>query len=167
MAAAAGVTLSLANNGKQSAHFMVYGYKGEFTEPQHIDVLGRQDLQVPVPAGSYDLTVLGPNRFQYELKGSTAGAAAGVDLTVAGRTGQRDVELEISNHGPGTVSLEVRSLQYAEAAEQLVLKSGQRKKLGWPAPGGWYDVELTSVDDAGFRRRATGRDEDGGEGISG
>jgi phospholipase C len=164
---AAGVMLELANGGKQSAHFIVYGYEGEFVEPQHIDVLGRQELHVPVPAGRFDLTVLGPNRFQYELKGSTAGAAAGVDLTVTGRRGKRDVELEISNHGPGSVSLEASSLQYAEAAEKLVLKSGQRKKLGWPAPDGWYDVELTSVDDAGFRRRSTGREEDGGEGISG
>jgi phospholipase C len=164
---AAGVTLELANSGKQSAHFIVYGYEGEFAEPQHIDVLGRQKLHVPVPAGSFDLTVLGPNRLQYELKGTTAGAAAGVDLTVTGRRGRRDVELEISNHGPGSLSLDVRSLQYAEAAEKLVLTSGQRKRLGWPAPGGWYDVELTSVDDAGFRRRSTGREEDGGEGISG
>jgi phospholipase C len=166
VAAAPGVTLELANNGKQSAHFIVYGYEGEFAEPRHVDVLGRQQVQVPVPSGSFDLTVLGPNRFQYELKGSMAGAAAGVDLIVTGR-GKRDVELEISNQGPGTVRLEVRSLQYAKAAERLVLKSGQRKKLGWPAPDGWYDVELTSADDAAFRRRATGREEDGRDGISG
>jgi phospholipase C len=163
---AAGVTLELANSGKRSAHFIIYGYQGELAEPQHVDVLGRQKVHVPVPSGSFDLTVLGPNRFQYETKGSTAGAAAGVVLTVTGRDGQH-VELEISNHGRDSVRLEARSLQYANATEKLTLKSGQRRTLAWPAPDGWYDIALTSVNDTGFRRRATGREEDGSEGVSG
>ncbi|MET3142351.1 UNVERIFIED_ORG: hypothetical protein ABIB13_002066 [Arthrobacter sp. UYEF2] len=162
-----GFTLGLGNSANQSTHFTVYGYAGEFTEPRHFDVVGKQEVQIPLPGGIFDLIVTGPNRFQHELKGTTAGAAAGVDVAVAGRRGKKDVELELSNDGPSTVTLVLKSLQYVDGTENLTLKSGHRKKLGWLAAEGWYDVEITSPDDASFRRRLTGREEDGKTGISG
>ncbi|QSZ49788.1 phospholipase C, phosphocholine-specific [Arthrobacter sp. D5-1] len=161
------VTLALGNSGSRSTHFTVYGYAGEVTEPRHIDVLGTQNLDLPVAAGTFDVIVTGPNRYQYELKGTTAGAASGVDVELAGRRGKKAVELELRNNGTATVTLALESLQYTENADTVKLKPGHTKKIGWETLGGWYDIQVTSADDATFRRRLTGREEDGQEGISG
>ncbi|GAB2741004.1 phosphocholine-specific phospholipase C [Arthrobacter bambusae] len=164
---ASGLTLSLDNNGTQSAHFTVYGYAGEVTEPRHVDVKGPVSVQLPLAGGSFDLIVTGPNRYQYELKGTTAGAAAGVDVTVNGPRGQKAVEIELRNNGSKTVQLNIAALQYVGDADQQVLKPGQKKKIGRQTLQGWYDVEITSPDDPSFRRRLTGREEDGQVGVSG
>lgn len=161
------IALTLANAGTSSTHFTLYGYAGELTEPRHVDVLGRQNVDLPVASGAFDVVVTGPNRYQYELKGTTAGEAFGVDVTVNGRRGRKDVELELRNNGTATVSLGLKSLQYADGVETVTLKPGHTRKIGWETLNGWYDLEITSAEDTTFRRRLTGREEDGHEGISG
>lgn len=161
------IALSLGNNGSQSTHFTVYGYAAQVTEPQHFDVLGQRNVQFPITSGAFDLIVTGPNRFQYELKGTTAGPAVGVDVSATGRRGIKDVVLELSNKGTETVTVLLSSLQYTESSDEVKLKAGHTKKIGWETLEGWYDVEITSPDDPDFRRRLTGREEDGKPGISG
>ncbi|MDD7836133.1 phosphocholine-specific phospholipase C [Paenarthrobacter sp. AB444] len=167
VAAPGKLTLALTNTGSRSTHFAIYGYAGELAEPRHVDVLGNDAVELLPASGAFDVVVTGPNRFQYELKGTTAGAASGVDVTVNGRRGNKAVELEVRNNGGASVTLAVKSLQYAPGAETVKLKAGQSKKIGWETVSGWYDVEVTSPGDPTFRRRLTGRDEDGREGISG
>ncbi|ABM09116.1 phosphocholine-specific phospholipase C [Paenarthrobacter aurescens] len=163
-----GIALALANSGTSSTHFTIYGYAGEVTEPRHADVLGNQTVDLPVAAsGAFDVVVTGPNRYQYELKGTTAGAASGVDVTVNGRRGNKAVELEVRNNGTEPVTLKLESLQYADSQDNVKLKPGHTKKIGWETLNGWYDLEVTSAEDTTFRRRLTGREEDGREGISG
>ena len=95
------------------------------------------------------------------------GAATGVDVSVNGRRGNKAVELEVRNNGKATVTLILKSLQYAQGHESVKLKAGHSKKIGWETLNGWYDLEVTAAEDATFRRRLTGRQEDGQEGISG
>lgn len=161
------ITLALANSGTRSSHFTIYGYAGEVTEPRHADVLGNQKVELTVPSSDFDVVVTGPNRYQYELKGSTAGLAAGVDVTMNGRRGNKAVELEVRNNGGASVTLKLESLQYLDGSDTVKLKPGQTKKIGWETLQGWYDIQVTSPEDASFRRRLTGREEDGREGISG
>ena len=161
------ITLALANSGTRSTHFTIYGYTGEVTEPRHLDVRGNQKVELPVPSGEFDVVVTGPNRYHYELKGSTAGVAAGVDVTVNGQRGNKAVELEVRNNGAATVTLRLESLQYADGNDTVKLKPGQNRKIGWETLQGWYDLQVTSPEDASFRRRLTGREEDGREGVSG
>jgi phospholipase C len=161
------IVLALGNTGTRSTHFTVYGYAGEVTEPRHVDVQGSQDIELPSAEGTFDVVVTGPNRYQYELKGTTAGAASGVDVTVNGRRGKKAVELVLRNNGTETVTLRLESLQYAANSDTVKLKAGHTKKLGWDTLGGWYDLQVTSADDTSFRRRLTGREEDGQEGITG
>lgn len=161
------VVLALGNSGTRSTHFTVYGYAGEVTEPRHVDVLGSQSVDLPLASGTFDVVVTGPNRYQYELKGTTAGPASGVDVTVNGRRGKKAVELEVRNNGTVTVTLTLDSLQYADNNHTVKLKPGHKKKIGWETPNGWYDLEITAAEDATFRRRLTGREEDGNDGISG
>ncbi|MCP2047748.1 UNVERIFIED_ORG: phospholipase C [Paenarthrobacter nicotinovorans] len=161
------LVLALGNSGTRSTHFTVYGYTGEVTEPRHVDVLGSQSVELPLGSGAFDVVVTGPNRFQYELKGTTAGAASGVDVSVNGRRGNKAVELEVRNNGATTVTLALQSLQYAPGRDSVKLKAGHSKKIGWDTMNGWYDVEITAAEDPTFRRRLTGREEDGREGVSG
>ncbi|OFI37388.1 phospholipase C, phosphocholine-specific [Arthrobacter sp. SW1] len=164
--AADGVTLSLRNQGTSSTHFAVYGYAGEVTEPRHVDVKASETVKLPAPSGSFDLIVTGPNRYQYELKGSTAGAAAGVDVSVTGRSGDA-LHLELRNSGSSPVTLQLVSLQYKELGTTLKLQAGATKALAWETLSGWYDIEATVIEDASFRRRLTGCEENGLPGISG
>lgn len=161
------LALTLANPGERSAHFTVYGYAGETAEPRHADVKGSAVVELPLATDSFDVVVSGPNRFHYEAKGTTAGAASGVDVTVNGRRGTREVEVEVRNDGRAAVTLTFAALQYVEGSQTVKLKPGQARKLGWATVEGWYDVEVTSAEDRSFRRRLTGREEDGREGISG
>ncbi len=160
------VALSLRNGGTSSAHFAVYGYAGELAEPLHADVKGAKALTLAAPSASFDLIVTGPNRYQYELKGSTAGAAAGVDVSVVSREGS-EVVLELRNSGSAAVTLRLASLQYKELSATVKLKPGGSKVLGWETLKGWYDIEVTADGDATFRRRLTGCEENGKPGISG
>ncbi|WP_241983310.1 phospholipase domain-containing protein [Cryobacterium tagatosivorans] len=163
----AGVTMALKNTGSRSTHFTLYSYAGEYAVPQHFDVQKRLSVDVPVKNGKFDLAVSGPNGFQYELAGTSAGPAVGVDASITDDREAGDVELAVSNTGSVAVTLTFTSLQYVSHAHTQVLRPGQRKKLSWPALNGWYDVEISTPEDTSFRRRLTGRVEDGRPGITG
>jgi len=77
------------------------------------------------------------------------------------------VELEVRNAGSAAVTVSLESLQYSAGKETVKLKPGQSRKIGWDTANGWYDLQVTSTEDGSFRRRLTGREEDGQEGISG
>lgn len=142
------LALTLGNDGSGSCHFAVYSYSGSPTTPRHVDVTSRSVVRVPVA----DLVVQGPNRFWYELSGS-----ATVDVMF------RDGSLELVNYGRSTVTLRVHALRYTTRTSTVRLRPGQRRSLDWATNHGWYDLEVTAPD---FRRRLTGRVEDGRPGIT-
>jgi phospholipase C len=147
-----GSELALTMGG--SCHFTVYPYAGELPEPLHVDAEARAVARIPV-GPAYELVVQGPNRFWYELSGSTAGPA--VDVLFRGGT------LELVNHGRATVTLRVHALRYSNRSTTIRLRGGQRRSLDWATDRGWYDLEVTAPD---FRRRLTGRVEDGRSGVT-
>jgi phospholipase C len=109
-----------------------------------------------IPVGpAYELVVQGPNRFWYELSGSATGPA--VDVVF------REGTLELVNYGRATVTLRVHSLRYGTRSTTVRLRGGQRRSLDWATDRGWYDLEVTAPD---FRRRLTGRVEDGRSGVT-
>jgi phospholipase C len=160
------LTLALGNTGSRSTHFTLYSYAGEYALPQHYDVQKSRSVEVPVKKGKFDLTVCGPNGFQYELRGATEGAAAGVDATVTDNR-KNDVALALSNSGSAAVVLTLKSLQYVSHTHTQVLRPNEHKILTWPGLSGWYDIEISTAEDTTFRRRLTGRAEDGNPGITG
>jgi phospholipase C len=161
------LTLALGNTGSRSTHFTLYSYAGEYAEPQHFDVQKSQSVEVPVKVGTFDLAVAGPNGFRYEVAGTTAGAAAGVDATVTDHGRRDDLVLAVSNTGSAPVTLTMKSLNYADQARTQVLRPNEHKELRWPGLRGWYDIEITVAEDSTFHRRLTGRVEDGRVGITG
>ncbi|MEV4644824.1 phosphocholine-specific phospholipase C [Saccharopolyspora sp. NPDC049357] len=161
------LTLRLANRGTASAHFAVYPYTGEFKEPLHVDV--RDEHVATVKAGDdYQLAVQGPNRFWFELAGSRDGRAAGVDVRSVPNGRTRELRLEFRNAGTEDVVLRARALGYApDESEDVRVPAGGVAGLDWPTDQGWYDVEVTTAQDPSFRRRVTGRVENGAPGVTG
>jgi phospholipase C len=141
------VVLTLGNDASGSCHFAVYSY-GNAPAVAHADVTSRSVVRVPAA----DLVVQGPNRFWYEMSGSAA-------VNVLFRNGS----LELVNYGRSTVTLRVHALRYLARTSTVRLRAGQRRTLKWGTDCGWYDLEVTGPD---FRRRLTGRVEDGRPGIT-
>ncbi|MFI0470189.1 phosphocholine-specific phospholipase C [Saccharopolyspora sp. 5N102] len=161
------LALRLANNGRSAAHFTVYSYAGEFPEPLHIDVSDEHVETLP-NVKEYKLAVQGPNRFWFELSGSAAGKAAGVDVGTRPNTRTGGLTLELRNTGGEAVTLRLRALGYTPGAKREIrLPAGGSNTVEWPTDQGWYDVEVTTPQDKAFGRRATGRIENGAPGVTG
>lgn len=75
----------------------------------------------------------------------------------------REGTLDLVNHGRPTVTLRVHALRYGTRSTTIRLRGGQRRSLDWASDHGWYDLEVTAP---GFRRRLTGRVENGGTGVT-
>ena len=156
--------LDLGNDGERAAHFAIYPYAGELLLPKHVDVERRHTERLAV-TGGYRLAIQGPNRFWYELAGSRLGAAARVDVRPVARNRTR-LGLELENAGRATVTLRLAPLAYARGGQTVSLRPGETRTVSWDTDEGWYDLEVTAREDGTFRRRLTGRVEDGRPGVT-
>ncbi|MER7106777.1 phosphocholine-specific phospholipase C [Streptomyces sp. NPDC000229] len=165
-----GLTVTLSNTGKASAHFALYPYAGEFTAPQHQDVRGTAQWRVPLTRDAYRFTITGPNGFRREFAGTAAG---GAEVTSRIDPHERDLPLTLAATGNRPVTFTVRALGYVDEADlgdwtrQVTVKAGRSRTVVHSAADahGWYDVEVTGPD--GFRRRLMGHIENGRASVSG
>lgn len=165
-----GLTVTLSNSGKASAHFALYPYAGEFTVPQHRDVRGTAQWRVPLTGDAYRFTITGPNGFRREFAGKAAG---GAEVTSYIDPHERDVHLTLAATGDQPVTFTVRPLGYVDEADlgdwtrQITVKAGRSRTVVHSAADahGWYDIEITAPD--GFRRRLMGHIENGRASVSG
>jgi phospholipase C len=158
-----GLTVTLGNLGSATAAFAVYPYAGELPEPPYLDVDGgtTDTVQAQLPQDRWDLVVQGPNRTWQELAGSVTGAAAAVDVRQRFVARRAALGLMLDNHGNRTVTLLVKPLAYKGDARRVRVSAGRTVELTWPTDKGWYDLQVTAVEDSAFRRRLTGRVETG------
>ncbi|MDQ0994091.1 phosphocholine-specific phospholipase C [Streptomyces sp. V3I7] len=114
-------------------------------------------------AGSYDLTVQGPNGFLRVFKG--AERAAGCEVT-ARHVGD-DVELTLTNKGSGAVRLTLTD-GYGGRPQTVTVRAGTavRHTVDLSASKRWYDLTVTSDADPDFVRRFAGHVENGRAGVS-
>ncbi|MEV6067635.1 phosphocholine-specific phospholipase C [Nocardia sp. NPDC052001] len=158
------LSVTLTDTGRASAHFTIYPFAGISGDPRHYDVAHTTTEKFTV-TGKYDLVVQGPNRFWHELRGNSAGAAAGV--RVGAEPGTRGtLALALANHGGRVVIVTVTARRGGGDPRRIELAPGADQRLEWPTHDGWYDLEITAEGDADFRRRVTGRIEDGNPGVS-
>jgi len=159
--------LALSNNGSQSAHFAIYPYGGELPAPSHLDVRhGETPAVVTIPVdGPFELAVQGPNRFWAEVAGTSAGAAAALDVRIENRAGALQLLLVNGSRKPLTVKLKARG--YTSKTTTIELRGKQSRPLFWPTDSGWYDVEVTTPEDPAYRRRLSGHLETGRPSITG
>lgn len=163
--------LRMHNSGKESVHFALYPYAGEFDVPQHFDVLGAAVEGVPIKDGAYDFTLVGPNGFRREFAGKTTGDAALVDVATTVDEATRKLKISITNRGTSTLEARLTVNHYGKSSDQdlKVPVNGQPTVVTWPTADvhGWYDLILTVDGDSSYRRRLMGHIENGEESISG
>ncbi|POX45199.1 phospholipase C, phosphocholine-specific [Streptomyces sp. Ru71] len=114
-------------------------------------------------AGSYDLTVHGPNGFLRSFKGRNK--VAGPEVTA--RYSGDEVELTFTNSGSGAVRLTVAD-GYTGAKRTVSVRAGATVKqlVDLTASRRWYDLTVTSDADASYVRRFAGHVENGRPGVS-
>ncbi|MCF3118594.1 phospholipase C, phosphocholine-specific [Streptomyces arenae] len=170
------LTVRLRNGGSSSAHFALYPYAGEFAVPQHQDVTRTGTWTVPVPRGTYDFTITGPNGFRREFAGgaeSKGGKGGGARLASA--ITRREIHLTLANRGDASLVFTVTPLGYVDEADirrrtrTVRVKAGSSRTVAWHTADehGWYDVEVTADRDTAFRRRLMGHIENGRASVSG
>ncbi|MDG4858629.1 phospholipase C, phosphocholine-specific [Streptomyces sp. T-3] len=159
--------LSLLNSGRSSAHFALYPYAGEYAAPQHIDVRGKAQWEVPLTSSGYRFTVTGPNGFRREFAGTAAGKAA---LSTYLDARAREVHLTLRNTGSTPLTFTLKPLAYADGRPRTVtVQPGKGRTVVHRAAKahGWYDLEVLADGDKEFRRRLMGHIEDGRASVSG
>ncbi len=162
--------LAVRNSGRASAHFALYPYAGEYGTPQHRDVLGRADWEVPVKDGTYRFTLTGPNGFRREHAGTAAGAAAAVRISTRLDAHRRELHLTLVNKGRADLTFTLKPLAYGDAKPRTVtVRAGSTRTVAHAAAPahGWYDLDLSVAQDASFHRRFMGHIENGKESITG
>ncbi|WP_018353121.1 phosphocholine-specific phospholipase C [Longispora albida] len=154
-----GGVLSVRNDGPSSAHLIVWPYAGEFTKPQHLDVLGSSTLDVPA-TDTYQLLVTGPNGFRREFTGA---GAEQIEVRTAIRGLTRQLAITLVNRGPALRTFVV------DGERRINVKPGREYELiqGTARSHGWYDMTITVAEEPGFARRLAGHLENGKESISG
>ncbi|MGW1199917.1 phosphocholine-specific phospholipase C [Streptomyces sp. NPDC002536] len=169
-AAAGVVRLKLRNTGRSSAHFALYPYAGEYAVPQHRDVLGAADWDVPVAKGAYAFTLTGPNGFRREFEGTAQGAAAALHVTSEADARRRELHLTLSNRGRATLTVTLAVDGYGDERPRTVrLAPGSTRTLPYAAhrEHGWYDLVISAAEDRSFKRRLMGHIENGKESVTG
>src|SRR5258708_7518959 len=125
--------------------------------------------------GTYDITVVGPNRFLRRFTGDvsapgvTAQVEAKYDADGFGR-GPRLV-LQLTNGGTENVTFTVAPNNYSDdrARTFRVRAHGRATHVVGPLEDshGWYDLSVTISGDATWSRRFTGHLEDGTNSVTG
>ncbi|WP_344534489.1 phosphocholine-specific phospholipase C [Streptomyces albiaxialis] len=164
--------LTLRNGGRESAHFALLPYAGEYATPRHHDVGAGDEAEVTVPVedGAYDLVLTGPNGFRREFAGKSGGAAAAVEVTSRVGARRRELHLTVANHGDRTLTFRLEPLAYTDAAPRAIrVAAGGTRTVTHRTAGaqGWYDLALTTDTDDSFRRRLMGHIENGEESVTG
>ncbi|SDX57966.1 phospholipase C [Amycolatopsis xylanica] len=169
--------IDFANTGAAGAHFYVYANAFRADGPWRYTVGAGATVadywQAGVPAGAYDLTVVGPNGFLRRLAGNYATATTSgnanpeVKLRYAPTEGK--VYLTMTNTGGKACTITVRSGNRGGGPWTYPVAPGATKE-DWFSVGsgmnGWYDLTATADTTDAFARRFAGHVETGAESTS-
>jgi phospholipase C len=184
--------LALGNSGHfagRSAHFSVYdntlpttpsvasypdGFPGQYTVAPTAHAVETVAAAGPVsPAGAYDITVIGPNRFLRRFTGNvkTAGATATVEANYFADGLEPLLTLTLANGGESALTFTVQANNYSHAPAQTYHVPAGKFLAHEIDPvrtaSGWYDVTVTVSSDSSWSQRFTGHLENGRPSITG
>ncbi len=125
--------------------------------------------------GSYDLSVIGPNRFLRRFKGDATKPGKSVTVTVpyavAPDTGKQAVWFNFANTGTALVTFTITSNAYrSDGPWTYQVSAGGTDEDYFNAvyhANGWYDFTVTVITDTTWSQRFTGHLETGLNSISG
>lgn len=157
----AAISLRFQSRGDAAAVFHVYDQLALDRVPRRYTVPAGGELadEWAMQNGRYDLWVLGPNGFHRHF----AGAAGEQGPVVRWKLDRRQNRLVLTVH-EGAVS--AHAVAYAMAHKSWRGKGHAAHQWPLDETGGWYDLDLTSPDAPGFRRRLAGRLETGRPSIT-
>jgi phospholipase C len=126
-------------------------------------------------SGSYDLTVIGPNRFLRRFAGNLndAGSTCSVTSSYANDpvSGQLAIYFALSNTGSKQVTFTITANNYTgEGPWTYAVAAGATVNTYFSAVAtthGWYDFTITLSGDSSWIRRYTGHLENGGASVTG
>ncbi|WP_329565781.1 phosphocholine-specific phospholipase C [Kitasatospora sp. NBC_01266] len=159
--------VDFASHGDAGAHFLVTSAT-QPDGPWTYTVEARRQLTGgwTLAAGAYDFTVHGPNGFLRQFQGEAG--TAGLEVTARHDGGSGQVQLVLTNTGATSVELTVTDAYGNDGPATHRLRPGAQ--LSHTAdPGhshGWYDLSITTDQDAGFLRRLAGHVETGAASTS-
>src|SRR5450755_176828 len=189
--------LSFSNNGpfvRKASHFSVYNnaapdvniadYPGNFPGQYTVDaspaawnktVPGSVEIGAGSGDGTYDLTVVGPNRFLRHFTGdvNAPGVTAQAEAAYyAGGFGPKpQLALYLTNSGTTAVTFTVAPNNYSTDREKTYHVSAHGRATHAEDPlassNGWYDLSVTISGDDSWSRRYTGHLENGTNSITG
>ena len=158
------LTVEFANHGRAGANWQVRSTTDTagpwtYTVEAHKSLTG--SWTVSTVGGGYDFSAHGPNGFLREFKGRLA--TAGPEVTTSHDGHGSRVKLVLSNHGHTTVRLTVTDAYGCARPESYQLRPGASRThtAALDATHGWYDLTVTSAEDATFLRRTAGHVETG------
>lgn len=161
------LNIALENAGARSAHFAIYAYRNEFDAPRHFDVSDAHTEKLTLGGNDYRLAVHGPNGFLRSFAGHVNGAAAATVTSTGDASGQ---SLGITLHNGSDRDLSFRLAgavgSARERTDDVHLRPGEQREVRWTTDQGWYDLEITALEEPGFSRRLAGKVENGKPGVT-
>lgn len=170
--------LTFCNTGDAGAVFHVRSSHPSELPRSYTVESGKELSDKWVLAGTptYELSVHGPNGFFRKFKGRVTGAGRANLMVRArcerdrdheGEGGQSGIVLTIENRGSRRSRIAVTSGYTKQSVEDVLEPGGSiSKRWSLARMWGWYDLVVTTSDDAGFEARFAGHAEDGKDSIS-
>jgi phospholipase C len=178
--------LSLGNTGDQGAHFYVYSTNRTDGPWRYTVEAGKslsETFDLTTSDGVYAFEVFGPNGFVRKFAGNTQQTnthpSHGLGLFGNNKPAQPEVKaqydvangnlfLKFSNSGGGVARLTVTDNAYGARTRPVLVPAGGHIEEVWVLASShhWYDLTVTSNDDASFSRRLAGHVENGRPSIS-
>jgi phospholipase C len=180
--------ITFANTGHQGAHFQVYG-TNRTDGPWRYTVEAGKSLSdtwdLTVTNGVYAFEVHGPNGFVRRFAGTVAAAASqqgnqgndrnsgnggtpAPEVTAHYDVANGNLFLRFANTGGGVARLNVTDNAYGSRERNVLVPAGAHIEEAWVLASShhWYDLTVTSNEDATFQRRFAGHIETGRPSIS-
>jgi phospholipase C len=154
-----GLALTFVNDGAAGAVFSVYApdqAAGPWTYSVAAGTRLADILPGLPPAGAYAVAVHGPNGFLRAFAGDfgedTGRPGVYVDYAPDGHVAM----ISLANHGTKPLTLELRSIAYADVKETIALSPGAARTVRYPvaASDHWYDFAVDLAGSAWSRRFA-------------
>jgi phospholipase C len=178
--------ISIGNTGDQGAHFYLYSTNRTDGPWRYTVEAGKslnETFDLTVTNGVYTFEVFGPNGFVRKFAGNTQQATAQNAQFAGGHGSNKRAEPEVkvqydvangnvflkfSNKGSGIARLTVTDNAYGARARPVLVPAGAHIEEAWVLASShhWYDLTVTSNDDASFSRRLAGHVENGRPSIS-
>ncbi|MBP0457141.1 phosphocholine-specific phospholipase C [Streptomyces montanisoli] len=173
--------IAMANGGSAATHFSAYvnAYRGggpwQYTLAPNATTEDFFNCGPAFGDGPYDLTVVGPNRFQRRFRGDAG--KPGTDLAVtayyadAPTTGKLAVFFKLANNGSTSTTFTITANAYrSDGPWTYTVQPGSSTSDFFNTVyycHGWYDFTVTASTDSSWSQRFTGHLETGEPSLSG